>query len=341
MKRPLAIAIAALLAASGIAGYAGSSPAASGPVSVWRLSAGETVRSVSTRLAQEGRIPSWSPVAFRIASRVRGLDKRLRPGFYHLHGSMSVWDAVGILLGPAKPGLKATLPEGRTCLDLSGILQRSQVADSAAFAALCKDTAAARELGIPGSTGLEGYLFPDTYLFDGTEKPMDIARTMYRRHVQVMSEVGDSLSPVVRSLGWHGAVTLASIVEREAAVRSEAPRIAGVFWSRLQQEIPLGADPTVRYALGKFTGSLTKSDLALNSPYNSRLYAGLPPGPIANPGREALKAAFHPDDADGWLYFVAKDDGSREHFFARDLNQHVRFKNQAAHNRNRSGVMAP
>jgi len=341
MKRPLAIATLVLLVAIGAAGRAVTTPAASGPVSVWRLSAGETVRSVSTRLAQEGRIPSWSPVAFRIVSRVRGLDKRLRPGFYHLHGSMSVWDAVGILLGPAKPGLKATLPEGRTCQDLSGILQRSQVADSATFAALCKDTAVARELGIPGSTGLEGYLFPDTYLFDGTEKPIDIARAMYRRHVQVMSEVGDSLSPVVRSLGWHGAVTLASIVEREAAVRSEAPRIAGVFWLRLQQEIPLGADPTVRYALGKFTGSLTKSDLALNSPYNSRLFAGLPPGPIANPGREALKAAFHPDDTDGWLYFVAKDDGSREHFFARDLNQHVRFKNQAAHNRNKSGVMAP
>lgn len=341
MKRAIAIGIASLLVASGVAGYAVTTPAATGPVSVWRLTPGETVRSVSVRLAREGRIPSWSPSAFRIVSRLRGLDKRLRPGFYRLHERMSVWDAVGILAGPARPGLKATLPEGRTCQDLSGILQRAQVADSASFAALCKDTAVARQLGIPGSTGLEGYLFPDTYLFDGTEKPIDVARAMYRRHVQVMSEVADSLSPVVKSLGWHGTVTLASIVEREAAVRSEAPRIAGVFWLRLQQEIPLGADPTVRYALGKFTGSLTKSDLALNSPYNSRLYAGLPPGPIANPGREALKAAFRPDIEGGWLYFVAKDDGSREHYFGRDLNQHVRFKNMAAQNRNRSGVMAP
>lgn len=341
MKRIATIVAAAIVAASGIAGWALTVPETSGPVSVWRMTPDETIRSVSARLVSEGRIPSWGAPAFRVVSRIRGLDKRLRPGFYRIHARMSVWKAVGALLGPSHPGLKVTLPEGRTCQDLSGLLQRSQIADSAEFARLCKDTAAARELGIPGSTGLEGYLFPDTYLFDGTEKPIDVARAMYRRHLQVMSEVADSLSPVVKAVGWHGAVTLASIVEREAAVRSEAPRIAGVFWLRLQQDIPLGADPTVRYALGKFTGSLTKSDLALNSPYNSRLYAGLPPGPIANPGREALRAAFRPDTEGGWLYFVAKDDGSREHFFARDLNQHVHFKNTAARNRSKSGVMAP
>jgi UPF0755 protein len=255
---------------------------------------------------------------------------------------MSVWKAVSLLSGPSRPGLKATFPEGRTCQDLSGILQRAEVVpDSIAFARLCGDTAVARQVGIPGHTGIEGYLFPDTYLFDGTETPLDVVRIMFKHQQQVLREVGDSTSPVVKLYGWHGAVTLASIVEREAAVRTEAPKIAGVFWLRLEQGIPLGADPTIRYALGKFTGSLKKSELAKDTPYNTRLYAGLTPGPIANPGRDALRAAFHPDTAEGWLYFVAKDDGSREHFFARDLNQHVNFKNQAIHNRKKSGVMAP
>lgn len=342
MKRLLVVLSLLGIAAIGIFGWAVTTPVASGPVSLWRLQPDDRIRSISQRLAQEGRIPPWSARTFRLLARLRGLDRRIHPGFFHLYQNMSVWTAVEILLGPSRPGLRATLPEGRTCQDLSGILVRSQVVpDSAVFARLCQDTAVARQSGIPGHTGIEGYLFPDTYLFDGTETPLDVVRIMHKHQMHVLEEVGDSSSPVVKAFGWHGAVTLASIVEREAAVRAEAPRIAGVFWLRLRLGIPLGADPTIRYALGKFTGSLKKSELAMETPYNTRLYAGLPPGPIANPGREALKAAFHPDTSEGWLYFVGKDDGSREHFFARDLNQHVRFKNQAIHNRAKSGVMAP
>ncbi len=341
MKRPLLTFFVMTLVAIAATRHFITQPKASGPVSMWRMRPGESIRAISSRLVEEGRIPSWGTVPFRLVARFRGLDRKLHPGFYQLHGSMSVWDAVTILSGPSRPGLRATFPEGRTCQDLSGILQRAQVADSARFAALCTDTATARMLGIPGTTGLEGYLFPDTYLFDGTETPFEVARILFRHQMQVLAQVGDSSSPVVKTYGWHGTVTLASIVEREAAVRAEAPRIAGVFWQRLQQGIPLGADPTVRYALGKFTGSLKKSELALDSRYNTRLYAGLPPGPIANPGREALMAAFHPDTEGNWLYFVAKDDGSREHFFSRDLNQHVQFKFKAAHNRTKSKVMAP
>lgn len=342
MKRHLTVLVLLVVVAFGSAGWMVAIPSASGPVEMWRMRPGESVRAISIRLAEEERIPSWSAPAFRIVARLRGLDRKLHPGFFQLPRHLSVWEAVSVLAGPSRPGLKATFPEGRTCQDLSGILQRAQVVpDSAAFALLCKDTAVARQVGIPGHTGIEGYLFPDTYLFDGTESPLDVVKIMFKHQQQVLREVGDSSSPVVKTYGWHGAVTLASIVEREAAVRGEAPRIAGVFWLRLKEGIPLGADPTIRYALGKFTGSLLKSELALETPYNTRLYAGLIPGPIANPGREALRAAFHPDTSEGWLYFVAKDDGSREHFFSRDLNEHVHFKNKASRNRTKSGVMAP
>jgi UPF0755 protein len=342
MKRQAIALFLVLVAAFGITGWVVATPAESGSAEMWRMRPGESVREISVRLAAESRIPSWGAGTFRILARLRGLDRRLHPGFFLLPQHMSVWKAVSLLSGPSRPGLKATFPEGRTCQDLSGILQRAEVVpDSIAFARLCGDTAVARQAGIPGRTGIEGYLFPDTYLFDGTETPLDVVRIMVKHQQQVLREVGDSTSPVVKLYGWHGAVTLASIVEREAAVRTEASKIAGVFWLRLEQGIPLGADPTIRYALGKFTGSLKKSELAKDTPYNTRLYAGLTPGPIANPGREALYAAFHPDTSEGWLYFVAKDDGSREHFFARDLNQHVNFKNQAIHNRKKSGVMAP
>lgn len=316
-------------------------PKPQGPVDSWRVRPGEGTRLLATRLVDEGRIPSWSASLFRAAARWRGLDRKIHPGFFRLHRTSSVWNTLDVLSGPGESGLKVTIPEGRTCLEIAGLLFHSEVADSAAFGALCNQPDSARKLGIP-STSLEGYLFPDTYLFNGSESPMDVARAMHRRLRKVLQDCGDSAqSPVWRTHGMHGVVTLASIVEREAAQRTEAPRIGGVFWARLQQGIPLGADPTVRYALGKFTGSLTKSDLAFDSPYNTRLYAGLIPGPIAAAGKDALKAAMFPDTSGGWLYFVAKDDGSREHFFSKDYAQHNRYKDQAARNRRTSGVMAP
>lgn len=340
--RKLLVFLVLLVAAAGTALWvAAHKPEPSGMTPNWRLQPGSNVRTLAKRLADEGRIPSWSVPLFRATARVRGLDRKLHSGFFHMPEKLSVWKAIDILSGPSEAGIRFTLPEGRTCQDLSGIVQQAGLADSAQFLAMCRSPDSARKLGIP-ARGMEGYLFPDTYLFGGGESPMDIARAMHRHFREVLRSAGDSASsPVWRRYGLSGVVTLASIVEREAAVRTEAPRIGGVFWSRLEQGITLGADPTVRYALGKFTGALTKSDLAIASPYNTRVYAGLPPGPIANPGRAALRAALHPDTTGGWLYFVAKDDGSREHFFARDLRQHNRFKDDAARNRRRTGIGGP
>lgn len=301
---------------------------------------GDGPSSISRRLVEEGHLATWQRPGFVLAARLTGLQARLRPGVFQVPASNSIWRIVRLFETATPRSLRVTLPEGRTCRDFAGILSRQWLGDSATFATLCRDSAFAAELGIPGPS-LEGYLFPDTYAFDGGESPKEVFRFLKRRFDEVLAEIGDSSSPVWKAHGRHGMVTLASIVEREAAVRNEAPRISGVFWLRLGAGIPLGADPTVRYALDKFTGSLTKTDLALESPYNSRLFAGLPPGPIANPGRLALQAAMAPDTTGGWLYFVAKDDGSREHFFGRTLNEHVRYKRVAERNRASSGVMTP
>lgn len=329
----LLLAAAALLAALLPSG-------SRGPSDTFAVRPGDGASSLSRRLVHDGHLRPWQRPAFVALARLYKLQTRLRPGLFQIPSSASPWRLVRLLETVDPQTLRITLPEGRTCADFAGILARGWFGDSVALASVCRDSAFARELGIPGPT-LEGYLFPDTYVFDGGESPREVFAFLHRRFREVLGEIADSSAPVWKRYGLAGTITLASIVEREAAVRSEAPRIAGVFWLRLREGIPLGADPTVRYALGKFTGTLTKTDLALASPYNTRLYAGLPPGPIANPGRMALVAAMKPDTAEGWLYFVAKDDGSREHFFGRTLNEHVRYKNQAARNRSRSGVMTP
>lgn len=341
-RKVLAATLGLLVAATAAASwFALFRPLPSGPVDSWRVRPGEGTRLIAKRLVAEGRIPSWAEPVFRTAARMRGMDRKLHPGIFRIHRTLNVWNALDILSGPGESGLKVTFPEGRTCVEFAGLLAHSDIADSATFHMICQSPDSAKKLGIPAQS-MEGYLFPDTYLFNGSESPMDIARVLHKRFRKVLAESGDTLtSPVWKQYGLHGVTTLASIVEREAAVRTEAPQIAGVFWLRLQQGIPLGADPTIRYALGKFTGTLFKSDLAFDSPYNTRLYAGLIPGPIAMAGRDALRASLSPDVSGGWLFFVAKDDGSREHYFSKDLAQHNRYKDQATRNRRTSGVMAP
>jgi UPF0755 protein len=127
-------------------------------------------------------------------------------------------------------------------------------------------------------------------------------------------------------------VTMASIIEGEAMVAHERPLIAGVFYSRLAKSMPLGADPTIRFALKKYKQPLTRRDLKVDSPYNTRIHTQLPPGPIGNPGASSLQAAMHPSKT-SLLYFVAKEDGSREHYFTATNRQHEKMKQRARTNR--------
>jgi UPF0755 protein len=173
----------------------------------------------------------------------------------------------------------------------------------------------------------EGYLFPDTYIFPWRITEADILRTMSNRFQEVLSELlvgSDSL----KIMNPHRLVTLASIVEKEAAVNSEKKLIAGVFTNRLRLGWPLGADPTTRFALKKLTGPISAADLNENSPYNTRRFVGLPPGPVCNPGREALLAALRPQKT-RMMFFVAKNDGSRQHYFSASNEEHNAYKIKA------------
>jgi UPF0755 protein len=181
----------------------------------------------------------------------------------------------------------------------------------------------------PQARSLEGYLFPDTYQFTRTQSVGEMIGVMVKRFRQEAHDLGLN-GNLLR------AVTLASIIEKETAVREERALVAGVYENRLARNIALAADPTVIYAAllaGRYQGAIHQSDLQFDSPYNTYKYPGLPPGPIANPGRDSLRAAAHPAETD-FLYFVSDNQG--HHRFARTLEEHAR--NVIAYRRAQSGM---
>ena len=210
-----------------------------------------------------------------------------------------------------------TVPEGYNLFDIASAVEAAQIATRDDFlAAAHKDTALIGDLD-PTATSLEGYLYPDTYRFQRTDTPMTMLRAMVKRFRQEAAQIG--LSGDV-----HRTVTLASLVEKETAKSGERPLVAAVYTNRLKIGMGMQCDPTVIYALeraGKYDGNLTRENLQFDSPYNTYRYAGLPPGPIAAPGRASLEAAVAPADVP-YLYFVSRNDGS--HVFASSLEEHNR-----------------
>ncbi|HKP96780.1 MAG TPA: endolytic transglycosylase MltG [Fibrobacteria bacterium] len=275
---------------------------------------------------------------FRLFLRVSRQDKKIRAGYFYIRPSNSVLEMAFKLTSGKMATQVVTIPEGKTSWETYSILKARFPLDSLRFDSLVhsREFAGACRVDAPS---LEGFLFPDTYVLPWKVTERDVLKVMVRRFQDVTREF-DLRAPVYEKYGLIGWLTLASIVEKEAAVAAEQNPIAGVFYNRLVQGWSLGADPTVRFAVRKPTGPLFVSDLNCDSPYNTRKFTGLPPGPICNPGRGALRAALNPMKTDK-MYFVAKDDGSREHFFSVDNSDHVKFKDVAAANRQKRGIDRP
>jgi peptidoglycan lytic transglycosylase G len=240
-----------------------------------------------------------------------------------------------------------TIPEGYNLYDIAGVVQLAGLGSAQDFLnAANGDVALIRDLD-PQAASLEGYLFPDTYGFTRTQSMHDMIAVMVHRFRREAAQLGlicavqqpqpsSSESGAAGCADIHAVVTMASIVEKETADPQERPMVAGVYYNRLQRRIPLAADPTVIYAAlvsGRYTGAIHQSDLQFDSPYNTYRHAGMPPGPIANPGRASLQAALHPAATD-FLYFVS--DGNGHHRFARTLDEHSR--NVAAYRRALAGA---
>ena len=207
------------------------------------------------------------------------------------------------------------VPEGYTMFDIANAIEQSGLGSREDFLKVTRsDTDLIKDLA-PQATSLEGYLFPDTYEFTRTQSMRDIATVMVHHFRQVASTIG-------LTTDVHPTVTMASIVEKETAAPAERPLVASVYYNRLTKRMALDADPSVIYAellANTYSGALHHDDMQTKSPYNTYRYPGLPPGPIANPGRSSLEAAMHPA-ASNFLYFVS--DGNGHHRFARSLEEH-------------------
>ncbi len=280
---------------------------------------GMGVRKIGQQLHQMGLVRH--PDLFRAVVMLRGVGNRLKAGEYALSGRVTLDDIVDKLARGEVVRRVVTFPEGSD-IDTMAQLAATQGIAPAAFREAARNVLLVADLD-PQAQDLEGYLFPDTY--DVTRRP-DAAAVLVRRMVQRFRDVITPELPAIKAGGRsvRDVVTLASVVELETAQPQERPRVAAVFVNRLQKGIPLATDPTIIYALrkaGRWDGNIRRPDLDIDSPYNTYRHPGLPPGPIASPGRASLQAALHPADADD-LYFVSRNDGS--HHFSRTFAEHQR-----------------
>ncbi len=221
------------------------------------------------------------------------------------------------------------VPEGFTMFDIARAVEAAGLGPAEDFLKVVQsDTALIADMA-PDAPSLEGYLFPDTYQFSRMQTMQEMAAAMVKQFRQVARQIGLIVDTPVTDL--ERTVTMASIIEKETAVPEERPLVASVYYNRLAKHIALDADPSIIYAellAGTYTGALHHDDMRFNSPYNTYTHAGLPPGPIGNPGKSALEAAMHPSQSD-YYYFVA--DATGHHRFSRTLEDHN--KNVAAYRR--------
>jgi len=278
------------------------------------ISRGTSTRTIANQLAEEGVIRS--PYAL-LAVRALQPGSKLQAGEYEFSGTLSAWQVFDkIRLGQVFYE-EVTVPEGSSMFDIATLLGRTDTIKPADFLLAARDPAMIQDLD-PVAPSLEGYLFPSTYRVTHTTKAKDLCRQMTDEFRRQWKGIHGPNKDV------HHVVTLASLVEKETAIPAERPLVAAVFEARLRLHMPLQCDPTTVYAAlveNRYRGTIYKSDLASKNAYNTYAHAGLPPGPIANPGADCLKAALHPAETKA-LYFVAKGDGSGSHRFSSTIAEH-------------------
>lgn len=258
---------------------------------------------------------------------ISGQRKDLKAGEYLFDEPITTREAIDRLVKGTVYLHKFTVPEGLTLAKIALQWEQQGFGDAASFleaATNSVDLLNDFEADKPAATSLEGYLFPETYSFPIRTTPRQALEAMVGRFRAVMTQLTQKIPAESWPLSAHDTVILASLVEAEAAVDNERPLIASVFLNRLKLRMLMQCDPTVIYALeatNRYQGRLTRADLKVDSPYNTYRYAGLPPGPISNPGKKALEAAIRPAMSRN-LYFVRTTEG--RHTFSETLSAHNR-----------------
>jgi len=287
-----------------------------GPDSIIVIREGMTLGNVADILKQEGFVKHKTP--FMLWARMMGLSRKIKAGEYQLSHQMSPCRILEIITKGAIISHSVTIPEGYSAAQIAELFSQKGLADRENFLALVRDPDFIKRYGI-NSPSLEGYIYPDTYQFGRGLSAELILDTMVKRFWQLTIPHEGLLNE--SGMTWNEVVTLASIVEKETGLAEERPLIASVFLNRLHKRMRLESDPTVIYGIDNFNGNLTRKDLKTITPYNTYMIRGLPPGPIANPGLDAIMAVLRPAKTD-YLYFVSRNDGS--HYFSRTLSEHNR-----------------
>jgi UPF0755 protein len=297
---------------------------------VWKeiqVEEGMSFKAISSLLQKEGIIRYRT--YFEILGRLEGISRKVRVGYYGLNTNMTLWEVLDALRSGKIIEYQVVVPEGYNLYQIGWTLSNTPlISDPNLFINLVKKKEFVHSLGIDADT-LEGYLYPDTYYLPKGIKLEDIPKRMVVRYKAVFV---DSYKKRAQEIGFseHQIITLASIIEKEAKITSERKIIAAVYLNRLKKGMKLQADPTAVYGMKAWITKVTKQDLKRQSPYNTYLHKGLPPGPIANPGQGAILAALYPDKVD-YLFFVAQGDGS--HYFSKDFGEHEKAISRYKSNR--------
>lgn len=286
-----------------------------------RIEGGSSARKIAHVLKEGGVIESEE--LFFLATRLMKLDTAYKAGKYRFKGSLNMLDVIKILKEGQVLLISFAIPEGLNQWQIAEKLGEAFENFSAADFTAALSAPELMALLPPEAKSVEGYLFPDTYSISEDASVIDVLKMMIKAFQEKETPEWRLLRKDL-GMSLHETVTLASIIEKETGHPSERPRIAGVFHNRLRKKMKLQTDPTVIYGIWhNYDGNIRKKDLLTPTPYNTYVINGLPPGPIASPGKDALEAAHRPLATDD-LYFVALGDGSGLHKFSKTLTDHNR-----------------
>lgn len=286
-----------------------------GQEKLFTVAPGQGLKQTARALQQEGLVSD--ALRFTILARLDKQEKLIKAGEYFFSTAMAPREILNQMAEGRVHLYRLTIPEGYNLAQIAAAVAAAGLDDEERFLAAARDPETAKNLGIAADT-LEGYLFPDTYYFPRGLDSTTILATMVKQFHAAFKPAWEERA---KELGMtvHEVVTLASIIEKETGVPEERPLIASVFHNRLKKGMRLETDPTVIYGIPDFDGNLKRSHLETYTPYNTYKIKGLPPGPIASPGIQALEAALYPAQSD-YLYFVSKKDGT--HQFSATIDAH-------------------
>jgi len=281
------------------------------------INKGAGLKQISTILYSNHLIKS--NLTFQLLARLQKKDGAIKAGVYELSPAMSPAHLLDILCRGEVKRYRITIPEGLTVAETAQRVEAAGLCKKKEFIRLAHDPSFCAALGIPADN-LEGYLFPETYFFEKSTPTRRIISTMVKQFKAMFPPEWKAFAKA-QGFSVQQVVTLASIIEKETGLPEERPLISSVFHNRLRLNMRLQSDPTVIYGIANFNGNLTRKDLKTPTPYNTYIIKGLPPGPIANPGRQSLKAALFPADSK-FCYFVSRNDST--HYFSETLKEHNR-----------------